>query len=176
MENIDNCFCNNFLKKEDNLKLYFSSETYNIFGNLNKGEKIILKYFGKLVTDEDMQEKKLFINYGYGNLWSDKNVIEMTLCSHSDKVCYCVQIELTNNENLFFCFMDNNNNWDLNDNCSYAIQIDEAITTLAKKEVAVSLADEEYISPMNKLLNKLTDKILNLFSRIGDLFEKKVKV
>lgn len=176
MENTDSCYCKDSLKKEENLKLSFSNEIFSIFGNLNKGEKIILKYFGKLINSENLEDKKIFLNYGYGNLWLDKKVIEMTLCKHSDKTCYCIEIDLINNENLFFCFMDSHNEWDLNDSSSYALQIDEAVTTLAKKDVAVFLTDEEYITPINKLLNKITDKILKFFSRIGDLFDKKVKV
>lgn len=176
MDNHYNCCCSEFLKKDENLKLSFSNDIYSIFGNLNKGDKIILKYYGKLVPNENIEDKKIFLNYGYGNLWIDKKVLEMTLCSHSDKTCFCSEIELTNNENLFFCFMDNNNSWDLNDNSSYDLQIDDQITTLAKKEVAVSLTNDEYISPINKLINSITDTLIKLFSKVGDMFDRKIKV
>jgi hypothetical protein len=175
MDNICDCYCSELLKKDENFKLSFSNDVYSIFGNANKGEKVILKYFGKLISDENVEEKMIFLNYGYGNLWDDKMVLEMTLCSHSDKTCFCAEIDLINNENLFFCFMDNNNIWDLNDNSSYTLQIGDQITTLAKKEVAVSLANDEYISPMNKLINKITDSLIKFFYKIGDIFDKRIK-
>ena len=176
MNNIKKCCCTEYLEKDNILKLCFTNENYSIYGNLNKGDKIILQYFGKLITEEVLEDKKIFFNYGYGNLWTDKNILEMSLCFHSDKKCYCTELELINTENLFFCFMDNNNNWDLNDSSSYMVTIDIPITTLTKKTFAVAIQDEEYISPINNFLKKLTNKLIHLFSKIGGLFDKKIKI
>jgi len=176
MNNLDTCCCTEYIEKDNMLKLSLTNETYSIYGNLNKGEKVILKYFGKLITNDTSKDIKIFLNYGYGNLWTDKNVLEMTLCHHSDKVCYCIELELINIENMFFCFMDNNNNWDLNNSSSYMISINTSITTLTKKTFAVALQDEEYLSYTNKFLQKLTSKLINLFAKIGRLFERKIKV
>lgn len=176
MENEKTCCCMKALESKETLKLSFENEVYSIFGNLNKGEKIIIKYFGDLCANEELEDKKILLNYGYGNLWSDKNVIEMTSCCHNDKNCYCTELELINNDNLFFCFMDNNNNWDLNNNSSYMINIDDSITTIAKKNIAVAIADEEYISFTTKLFKAITDNLLNLFAKIGGLFERKVEI
>ena len=176
MENEKTCSCKIALETEESLKLSFKNEVYSIFGNLNKGEKIIIKYFGNLCINDEIEDRKILLNYGYGNLWSDKNVIEMTSCCHSEKKCYCAELNLTNNDNLFFCFMDNNNNWDLNNNSSYMINIDDSITTMAKKITAVTIADEEYISFTTKLFKALTDNLLNLFAKIGSLFDKKVEI
>jgi hypothetical protein len=175
MEENKTCYCSELLKSNENFKLSQENEVYSIFGNLNRGEKIIIKYFGKLVNDEQNQDKKILFNYGYGNLWTDKNVLEMQECCHSDKKCYCLELELINNDNLFFCFMDNNNNWDLIGSSSYMIPVSECITTMAKKNIEIALIEEEYMSFSAKLLKKLTDKLLNLFATIGDLIYKKVK-
>jgi|GEM_PF-2375357 len=176
MNDIGKCFCTEYLEKENMSKLSFINEAYTIYGSLNKGEKIILKYFGKLLTDDSSKETKIFLNYGYGNLWSDKNVLEMKLCYHSDRRCYCVQLELINTENLFFCFMDNYNNWDLNESSSYIIVIDTPITVLTKKTFSVALQEEDYMSTKSKFFKKLTDKLIIFFTKIGGIFDKKIKV
>lgn len=176
MENEKKCCCLKALETEETLKLSFENEVYSIFGNLNKGEKVIIKYFGNLCAKEDLKDKKILLNYGYGNLWSDKDVVEMTSCGHSEKNCYCTSLELTNNNNLFFCFMDNNNNWDLSDNSSYMLNIDDSITTMAKKNIAVAIADEEYLSFTTRLFKTLTDNLLNLFAQIGGFFDRIIDI
>jgi hypothetical protein len=176
MNNIYNCCCTEYILKDTMLKLSLTNETYSIYGNLNKGDKIILKYFGKLILVDSSKDIKIFLNYGYGNLWSDKNVLEMAICVHSDKKCYCIELELVNTENMFFCFMDNNNNWDLNESSSYMISIDTSLTTLTKTTFAVALHDEEYLYSTSSFLQKLANKFINLFAKIGSFFEKKVKV
>jgi hypothetical protein len=171
MDNIENCCCTKYIKEDTILKLSFANETYSIYGNLNKGEKIILKYFGSLLPSDESKETQIFLNYGYGNLWSEKNVLELKPCYHSDTKCYCTELELLNSENLFFCFMDNNNNWDLNEKSSYMITIDTPTNTLIKQTVAIALPEEEYISETSKLLKKIIAKITNFFEKIGGLFE-----
>jgi len=175
MECIEKCCCSEYIEKDNILKLCSANETYSIYGNLNKGDKIILKYFGKLLTNETEEETKIFFNYGYGNLWTDKNILEMTLCCHSDKKCYCSELELVNTENLFFCFMDNNNNWDLNDSSSYMIAIDIPATTLTKTSFAVTIHDDEYMSINSSFFKKITNILINFFAKIGGLFDKKIK-
>ncbi len=171
MDNLSNCYCMEYIEKDLILKLSFENETYSIYGNLNKGEKIILKYFGTLVKDNETKDKRIFLNYGYGNLWSEKNISEMKLCCHSDKLCYCCELELLCSENLFFCFMDNQNNWDLNDKSSYMVTIDTPVTTLIKKTVELAQIDEEYMNTTNKFFQTVLSKLLNFFKRIGGLFE-----
>lgn len=174
MDNTKHCSCIEYLEKDNTLKLAFSNETYSIYGNLNKGEKIILKYFGRLISDDEFDETKILLNYGYGNLWEEKNVSEMNLCYHSDIKCYCTILELTNTENLFFCFMSNNN-WDLNNNSSYMINIDTPITVLTKKSVNIMIPEDEYTSSTNRFLKNLTNKLIHFFERIGNLFDTKIK-
>ncbi|MDD2376143.1 MAG: hypothetical protein PHD15_00580 [Clostridia bacterium] len=176
MNDIEKCCCSEYIKKDIMLKLSFTNETYSIYGNLNKGDKVILKYFGKLLINETSENTKIFFNYGYGNLWTDKNALEMVLCCHSDKKCYCSELELINTENLFFCFIDNNNNWDLNESSSYMITIDTPITTLIKKPFAVTIQDEDSMSATSNFLKKLTTKLMHLFASIGSLFDKKIKL
>jgi hypothetical protein len=176
MDENNQCSCINFLANNDTLKLSVETETYKVYGNLNKGEKIILKYFGKLITEDSSNVTKIFLNYGYGNLWDEKNVIEMKLCCHNDIKCYCTSIELINSENLFFCFMDCNNNWDINNNSSYMLAIDTPVTMITKKTVAVTILEEEHLSKTNKLFKIITNKLISIFAKIGGLFDNKVKV
>lgn len=175
MDNVKKCCCTDYLEKDNNLKLAFSNETYSIYGNLNKGEKIILKYFGSLITDNTSNEKKIFLNYGYGNLWTEKNICEMKLCYHNDTKCYCTNLELINAENLFFCFMDSDNNWDLNDKSSYMLTIDTPLTVLTKKTVDIIIPEDEYINLFSRFMKKLNNKLINLFISIGNFFDKKIK-
>lgn len=175
MDNNKHCCCIDCLEKDATLKLAFANETYSIYGNLNKGEKIILKYFGSLLKDNDSDEKQIFLNYGYGNLWTEKNISEMKLCYNSDTKCYCTNLELINAENLFFCFMDSNNNWDLNDKSSYMITIDSPITVLTKKTIDIIIPEDEYINSFNTFFKKLNDKLINFFIIIGNFFDNKIK-
>lgn len=175
MYNNDKCCCTEYLEKDTKLELSFENEVYSIYGNLNNKERIILKYYGKLMPCDNLDDKKIFLNYGYGNLWIDKTVVEMDLCRHNEKKCYCHELELVNVENLFFCFMDSENNWDLNNNSSYMITIDSPLTTLTKKTFAVEVAEEEYLSERSKIFKKISDKIINFFMKIGNLFDKKIR-
>ena len=72
--------------------------------------------------------------------------------------------------------MDNNNNWDLSDNSSYMLNIDDSITTMAKKNIAVAIADEEYLSFTTRLFKTLTDNLLNLFAQIGGFFDRIIDI
>lgn len=173
MNDTNQCYCTEYIEKDDMLKLSFENEVYSIYGKLNKGEKIILKYFGKLIPDDEPVDKQIFLNYGYGNLWADKSILEMKPCCYSDKKCYCIEIELTNVENLFFCFMDSNNSWDLNDNSSYVVAIDNPLTTLTKTTVSVTVPDEEYMSMSNRFFQKITTRLINFFAKIGNLFDRR---
>jgi len=175
MNNIEKCCCTEYIEKDDMLRVSFTNETYSIYGNLNKGDKIILKYFGKLITNESEKDIKVFLNYGYGNLWMYKNVIEMTLCCHSDNACYCAELELLNVENLFFCFMDNNNNWDLNENSSYMVTIEAPPTVLIKTSFAVAIHEEEFMSTTGKFIKQIINKLIHFFDKLGGIFDKKVK-
>lgn len=199
------CSCSKYLEKKENLKVCLENEIFTIYGNLNKGQKIVIKYHGKLLNEKENKEenkiveenieknlienlkenenknnnnnekeKKIFLYYGYGNLWSDKGMIEMDVCNHSDKQSYCVALNLINVENLFLCFMDNNNNWDLNESSSYIIKIDNPMTTLTKKLLSVALTEEDYWST-NKFFKNIINKFLCFFEKIGNIFDKMLK-
>lgn len=175
MSDIEGCSCTKYIAKDEMLKLSLETENFSVYGNLNKGEKIILKYYGKLLPETEVKDKKIFINYGYGNLWTDKKVQELNICKYSDKLCYCTEFELENIENLYFCFMDSDNKWDLNDNSSYMITIDSPLTTIAKTNVAVAIPDDEYQSFTNRLFKKIVNKLINFFYIIGNVFDKKIR-
>ncbi|MEG1705210.1 MAG: hypothetical protein RR290_01380 [Clostridia bacterium] len=167
MNNSISCKCTTYIKKGNNLKLTFSNDTFSIYGDLNKGENIIIKYYGKLV-----ESNKIILNYGYGNLWLDKTVIYLDLCTHSDEKCYCTSLELLHTETLYLCFMDNNNNWDLNGSSSYSITVEDSLNTLTKTVLDITVPEEEYISKFNFLFKKLKNKLLNFLLNIGSAFEK----
>lgn len=175
MNNIKKCCCTEYIEQNNMLKLACENETYSIYGNLNKGEKIILKYFGKLLPEDDTDDVKIFLNSGYGNLWEEKGTYEMNPCCYSDKKCYCFELELLNSENLLFCFMDNKNNWDLNENSSYMISINLPITRLVKKVTQVTVSEEEYIHSTNNFFKNLTEKLIGFFEKIGNIFYNKIK-
>lgn len=165
------CDCEKYISKGNNLKLAYTNKIFDIYGDLNKGEVIIIKYFGNLLEKEN---DKIFLNYGFGNLWTDKNVIELNSCTHSDKKCYCASFELLHTENLFLCFMDSNNNWDLENNSSYTVEIGDSLTTLTKTIVDITIPEEEYMNKFEIFFKKLSNKLLNMFLKIGTIFEKKL--
>jgi hypothetical protein len=168
-----NCDCINHLK--DNLKLSIEDSKFCIYGNLNNGESIVLKYYGSLLN-EDNNSNDIFINFGYGNMWENRNTLKMKKCEYSDINTYCININLMQKDTFYFCFMDNNNNWDLNDNSSFSFEIDEKLTTMSKTITDITVPEEEYMSKFNIMFKKITDKIINIFLNIGNLFEKKYNI
>jgi hypothetical protein len=100
----------------------------------------------------------------------------MKKCEYSDINTYCININLMQKDTFYFCFMDNNNNWDLNDNSSFSFEIDEKLTTMSKTITDITVPEEEYMSKFNIMFKKITDKIINIFLNIGNLFEKKYNI
>lgn len=168
-----NCDCINHLK--DNLKLNIDEKKFSIYGNLNNGESIILKYHGDLLN-EDNKFDDIFINFGYGNMWENRSTLKMQKCNYSDINTYCINISFIHKDTFYFCFMDNNNNWDLNNNSSFSFEIEEKLTTMSKTITDITVPDEEYMSKFSILFKKITDKIINVFLNIGNIFEKKYDI
>ena len=106
----------------------------NIFFNTDKlvqSSKIKISYTGILFT-QDTEE--LFIHYGFDNDWKELNEVKM----EKTELGFQAEIELPNYNTFNFCFKDNNNHWDNNDNKNYIFPIEKCDTALAiREELAV---------------------------------------
>ncbi len=170
-DEINKCECINLMKEEGKYLLSYENEFFKIYGKLCKDNNIIIKYYGKL-KDNINADIKLFIHYGFGNLWTNKGNKEMTLCNHSKEKCFCTTIDISSKENLMFCFMDSNNNWDLNDNSSYEVAVLEEPCIMSKKDDEFITTEEELMSGFEKFIKKITGKLYNLILKIGRKIEK----
>jgi hypothetical protein len=166
------CNCLNLSKDNKNYFLSYENENFKVYGELFKGSTIILKYCGKLLETNNNENSSIFMHYGFGSLWQNKGNIEMSLCKHSDLKHYCTVLNLPSSESLMFCFMDDNNNWDLNNNSSYELKISEKPLDLSKKEEEIVTTDEDFLNGFQKFIKKLTDGIYNVILKIGNGFEK----
>lgn len=165
------CLCEN-----SNLKLFLQTDNYIIYGEPRENLNIILKYTGKLIqtVNSTTSEKCIYLNYGYGNNWNRKTCVKMDKCSVSDDDYYCKTIPILETETLYFCFMDNNNNWDLENNLSsYSIQVLEKEDIVTKSNNAeLYLVNTEYESKVHIILEKLKVAVLGLFKFLGKAFDK----
>lgn len=83
-----------------------------------KNSECQITYKGQLFKNNS---DKVFISYGYGNLWDDKNECELQKSENG----FTGSLYIKDGENLQFCFHDSNNNWDNNNYQNYITNIEE---------------------------------------------------
>lgn len=169
------CFCIDVLHSSENFKLNYENDVYSIYGDINKNNTVLIKYHGYLIPNNELDSKKIFINYGYGNFWAEKDVKEMNMCKNSEKASYCLLLDLANAETFNFCFMDSSNNWDLNENTSYHFNIDESLTSISKTELNNSLLKKDNHYSLNSFLSIISKSLFNWFGDIGNYFYNLIK-
>lgn len=107
----------------------------NIFFNTDKliqNTVVKISYTGKFF-EEGCEE--VFIHYGFGDNWDYLNEFKM------DKTDLGFQIELRllESNSLNFCFRNEKNEWDNNNNANYIFEIEESCTDLVVSDVDYSL-------------------------------------
>lgn len=107
----------------------------NIFFNTDKliqNSKIKISYTGKLFQEE---AEDVFLHYGFDNEWKELNDSQM----EKTDLGFQTEIELPAYQTLNFCFRDNHNNWDNNNNQNYVFDIEKDETSLVLKNEELSL-------------------------------------
>lgn len=157
------------IKKEYNENVIFENNTYEIVGLNKKNEKIKIRYFGQLMEKEVTDANKIYLYYGYGNLWNNKNNLEMIYNKNSKS--YEISIEIIEEDSLYFCFMNEKNNWDLNGNTSYMLEIIKNIDSMSKSEKEI-LDINESDNSIRKFFKQISKKFFILLNKLGISFNK----
>lgn len=98
----------------------------NIFFNTDKlTPNIVLKisYTGKFFQDGS---KNVFLHYGFGKDWENVSDVEMI----KTELGFQAEIKLIDSETFNFCFKNENQDWDNNDNNNFIFEIEHPKTSL----------------------------------------------
>lgn len=148
----------------------------NIFFNTDKlveNSKVKISYTGKFFQDNS---EEVFIHYGFGLNWNNINDVKM----EKTDLGFQSEILLDSDETFNFCFRNNNNEWDNNDNQNYIFNIEKKQTDLiVLEDEPVSLGNvrklrKSYI--WNKKIRLAVYKIITYFPKIiSGNYKRKLK-
>ena len=189
MENLNNVIVNNN-EKNDNLSknIILNNENFEILGISKKDEEITINYYGKLLNKADTKNDsntktisddgilycseplKIYMCYGYGNNWDKKENIQMNLINENSKKYYQCKIKIADENTIYFCFMDNSNNWDLNGTSSYHFDVLKNIDYVSKSENDIVDMDNVDDNIFKRFLHNLSTSFLNFLNKLGSLF------
>lgn len=108
----------------------------NIFFNTDKlvpNSTIKISYIGELFQNNS---EEVYIHYGFGLLWENVSEIKMV----KTELGFQAEIELQDFESFNFCFRNELNKWDNNNNENYIFPIEKVNTAL------ISLVDDTGLS------------------------------
>ena len=104
--------------------------TKNIFFNTDKlitNTIVKISYTGKLLQENS---KEVYLHYGFGENWDYVNDVKM----EKTELGFQAEIPLIDASTFNFCFKDENNNWDNNDNSNYVFPIEKLQNSLITTE------------------------------------------
>lgn len=102
----------------------------NIFFNTDKltqNSKVKISYTGKLFQDNS---EEVYIHYGFGLLWENLNEIKM----EKTDLGFQAEVDLIDKDTFNFCFKNELNVWDNNDNNNYIFELEEVPNNLVSVE------------------------------------------
>jgi len=102
----------------------------NIFFNTDKltqNSKVKISYTGKLFQDNS---EEVYIHYGFGLLWENLNEVKM----EKTDLGFQTEIDLIDKETFNFCFKNELNVWDNNNNNNYIFTLEEVSNDLVSVE------------------------------------------
>lgn len=108
----------------------------NIFFNTDKlvpNSTIKISYIGELFQNNS---EEVYIHYGFGLLWENVSEIKMI----KTELGFQAEIELQDFDSFNFCFRNESNKWDNNNNENYIFPIEKVNNSL------ISLVDDNSIS------------------------------
>jgi len=98
----------------------------NIFFNTDKlieNTKVKISYTGKFFQDAS---EEVFIHYGFGENWDNVNEIQM----EKTELGFQTEIQLDDNDTFNFCFRNDKDEWDNNEEQNYIFPIEKVQTEL----------------------------------------------
>lgn len=98
----------------------FTKDIYINKDIIHENSEIVILYKGLLFGNNLAND--IYISYGYGDMWENKNEIKMKPSTFG----YLATIPVGTGKTLQFCFRNNENNWDNNQNENYILPIQKA--------------------------------------------------
>lgn len=107
----------------------FTKDIYINKDKICEDSEIVILYKGFLFSNNLTDE--VYLSYGYGNLWENKNEIKMKPSTFG----YLATIQIGSGKELQFCFKNSTGEWDNNNNKNYILPIEEAETVVGFEPV-----------------------------------------
>lgn len=134
----------------------FTKDIYINKEKIYKNSEIVILYKGFLFSNTLTDD--VYISYGYGNMWENKNEIKMKPSTFG----YLATITINNGTELQFCFKNSSGTWDNNNNKNYILPIEDGENVLSfepllntSKEVSFEIFAEENSPITEKNTNQL---------------------
>ena len=137
----------------------------NIFFNTDKlveNSKIKISYTGKFFQDNS---EKVSIHYGFGNNWDNLTSTQMV----KTELGYQIEIEIGEVETFNFCFCNEKNEWDNNQNKNYSFPIEKIELSLIPKDSNTQLSSHKKLRKSyiwSKKIKLAVYKIIKFFPRV----------
>ena len=137
----------------------------NIFFNTDKliqNSKVKLSYTGKFF-EENAEE--VFIHYGFGPNWDNLNEIKM----EKTELGFQTELELLEDDTFNFCFRNNNDEWDNNNQENYVFELEKPCLELVVSDIDYSLDRPNRLRKSylwNKKIRLAIYKIIRYFPKI----------
>lgn len=107
----------------------FTKDIYINKDKICEDSEIVILYKGFLFSNNLTDE--VYLSYGYGNLWENKNEIKMKPSTFG----YLATIQIGSGKELQFCFKNSAGEWDNNNRKNYVLPIEEAETVVGFEPV-----------------------------------------
>lgn len=108
----------------------FTKDIYINKDKIYENSEIVILYKGFLFSNTLTDD--VYITYGYGNMWENKNEIKMKPSTFG----YLATVEIGYGKELQFCFRNTSGTWDNNNNQNYILPIEETETVLTYEPIA----------------------------------------
>lgn len=105
------------------LKKTLENNIFTIFGNLNQKSSIVIRYHGILTEKNINNSTEFSMFYFFDNLENNKKIVKLQKCTKCVGECYCATIDLDMNHTLNFGFFNENNEYELNTDKSFNLEI-----------------------------------------------------
>lgn len=155
------------------LKKTIENNIFTVFGNLNQKNSIVIRYHGQLTENDGENSTSFNMFYFFDGLENDKKIIKLQKCTKCIGDCYCATIDLDINHSLNFGFFDENNNYELNGNDAFKLEIaPDPISNIMQRygfeqnaNLPTCEENKDKIFVFENILNVIKDFFSNLFKK-----------
>ena len=144
----------------------------NIFFNTDKlipFAKIKISYTGNLFNETS---EEVYIRYGFGNDWSNTTDKKM----NKTELGFQTEIELTDDSSFDFCFYNNNDKWDNNDEKNYSFKIEPIVQAVVELESNPNLLPTTNVNKFYLWRKKIYKAVTYLPTLLFGKYKRKLKV